>query len=256
MIERMSILAKASIIAFMLHAWVVLAFAVDVTVAPVVVPSKTSASIRWVTDVECGTTVRYGQSADQLTGKVQGGVGTKHQVQLDGLKPGTRYYFSVGTAKKSLQTGDFITQGRAPSVENKPNSTNHGNPAGEPKASPIAAKVEGKPIYTPPPTARTWGTLPTLQDHFDRHAADFNCTSKEDYAARAWIFLQRAMDEGLPAKQDQSDGTIRVWEPKTRTFAAYNRNFTTKTYFRPNSPDYFQRQPGRAVKLRRTPAAL
>ena len=44
---------------------------------------------------------------------------------------------------------------------------------------------------------------------------------------------------------DDSDGTIRVWDPKTRAFAAYNRDGTTRTYFKPGSPDYFERQPGR-----------
>lgn len=260
MIGRMPALLKFCLFVFMLHVWVPLAIAVDVTEAPVVAPSTNSASIHWATDVECGTTVRYGLSADQLTGKAEGGVGTKHQVQLNGLKPGTKYFFSAGTAKKTLQTGNFITQGGTPSAEAsggpggpKPSPATKApqpNPATPPKATPPAVK----PAYTPPPTAKTWGALPTLQDHFDRHGADFNCTSKEDYAAKAWIFLQRAMDEGLPAKQDESDGTIRVWEPKTRSFAAYNRNFTTKTYFRPNSPEYFQRQPGKSVKLRRAPA--
>ena len=37
------------------------------------------------------------------------------------------------------------------------------------------------------------------------------------------------------------------------TFAAYNRNFTTKTFFKPNSADYFQRQPGKPVRLRHAP---
>ena len=74
--------------------------------------------------------------------------------------------------------------------------------------------------------------------------------SPDDYAAKAWLFLQRAKDEGLPAKFDESDGTIRVWDGLSRSFAAYNRNFTTKTFFKPGSADYFNRQPGRAVRLR------
>ncbi len=39
------------------------------------------------------------------------------------------------------------------------------------------------------------------------------------------------------------------FDPKTRAFAAYNRDGTTRTFFKPNSRDYFDRQPGRPVKL-------
>ncbi|MBK8093886.1 MAG: hypothetical protein IPK32_18390 [Verrucomicrobiaceae bacterium] len=48
-------------------------------------------------------------------------------------------------------------------------------------------------------------------------------------------------------KIDDTDGTLRVFDPKTRAFAAYTRSGKTKTYFRPNNPSYWQRQPGRAV---------
>jgi hypothetical protein len=43
---------------------------------------------------------------------------------------------------------------------------------------------------------------------------------------------------------------LRVWDPKTRSFAAYTREGLTKTYFKPGSPDYFERQPGRPVRLK------
>ena len=36
----------------------------------------------------------------------------------------------------------------------------------------------------------------------------------------------------------------------------YNRDGTTKTYFKPGSPDYFDRQPGRPVKLNRATPQL
>ena len=44
------------------------------------------------------------------------------------------------------------------------------------------------------------------------------------------------------------EGVRRVFDPKTRAFAAYNRNGTTKTFFKPESRDYFERQPGELVK--------
>ena len=49
-------------------------------------------------------------------------------------------------------------------------------------------------------------------------------------------------------KWDDSDDTLRVWEPATRTFAAYDRRGRTRTFFKPSNPDYWTRQPGRSVK--------
>jgi pyocin large subunit-like protein len=88
----------------------------------------------------------------------------------------------------------------------------------------------------------------TLQDHYERHGADFASKSADDYAAQAWHFLQRAKREALPMKEDETDGTIRVWDPKTRSFAAYTERGRTRTYFRPNNSSYWDRQPGRPIK--------
>jgi pyocin large subunit-like protein len=90
----------------------------------------------------------------------------------------------------------------------------------------------------------------SLRDHFVRHGRDFGSTSPEHYARQAWEFLQRAMDEGLPAKVDE-DGVIRVYEARTKSFAAYNRDGTAKTFFKPQRPDYFRDQPGKLIRLKR-----
>jgi pyocin large subunit-like protein len=95
----------------------------------------------------------------------------------------------------------------------------------------------------------TWGHTDSLADHFARHGSDFHARDAEDYAAQAAAFLQRARTEGLPAKRD-SDGSLRIYDPMTGAFGAYNRNGTTRTYFKPGNPDYFQRQPGTPVDLR------
>lgn len=124
------------------------------------------------------------------------------------------------------------------------------------KASPSIAKPNStntpSPALSPPPARKTWGKLSTLQDHFDRHGKDFDAKDPDDYAAQAWLFLQRAKSEGLPAKRDSS-GVLRVYDPKSRAFAAYNRNGTTKTYFKPRRRDYFEDQPGESVDLRPKP---
>jgi pyocin large subunit-like protein len=95
----------------------------------------------------------------------------------------------------------------------------------------------------------TWGHVDSLPDHFARHGRDFHARDAEDYAAQAAAFLQRARTEGLPAKRD-TDGSLRIYDPATGAFGAYNRNGTTRTYFKPGSPDYFERQPGTSIDLR------
>ena len=233
-------------------------FAVVVNEAPVITPTENSVSMKWGTDAECGTLLKLGLNKNALTRKVEGEVGIKHQVQANELLPGTEYFYTIGTSKKPLLEGSFTTKGKSPKgtpPPPAPAAKQETKPA--PKATPAATKPTeapaAKPTYTPPPTSKTWGDKYSLQDHYNRHGADFAAKNPDDYAAKAWLFLQRAMDEGLPAKQDESDGTIRVWDGKSRSFAAYNRNFTTKTYFKPNSGDYFTRQPGKPVRLRHAP---
>jgi len=88
-----------------------------------------------------------------------------------------------------------------------------------------------------------------LPDHFARHGGDFHAKDADDYARMSWEFLQRAKADGLPAKVDEEE-VLRVFDPRTGTFAAYNRDGTTKTFFKPGGHDYFERQPGRDVNLK------
>jgi len=94
-----------------------------------------------------------------------------------------------------------------------------------------------------------WGRPSTLEDHFVRHGRDFQARDAADYACQAHLFLERAKTTGLPAKRD-ADGSLRVFDPRTGAFGAYNADGTTKTYFKPGSRDYFQRQPGTPIDLR------
>ena len=115
---------------------------------------------------------------------------------------------------------------------------------GREKAAPRASAGS-----TAPHAAETWGNPASLPDHFARHGADFGARNAEDYARMAAQFLERANAEALPAKID-SAGTLRIFDYRTGTFGAYNRDGTTKTFFKPGTRDYFERQPGRSVNLR------
>lgn len=212
----------------------------------------TSATVRWHTEVPTGTRVHFGVAPNQLTKSVEGEVTVLHEAVLGGLQPGTTYFFTVGTARKVLTTGQFTTLS-SPAGGSSPDATSPvekvrialGRWLGkDPKAPPPQAS----PVSERVPTARaTWGNPASLQDHFDRHGADFGAKSPEDYAAQAWRFRQRARSGGLRVKVDD-EGVQRVFDPATGAFAAYNRDGTTKTFFKPGSRDYFTRQPGQPAK--------
>lgn len=229
--------------------------AVELLGAPQVQVTAASAILTWQTDVACGTRVQYGFSADKLEQKSEGPVTAQHEVTLSNLKAGTVYHYSLGSARQRLHSGTFETSG-ASSVAVAPSAP----PA--PSRKSILDKVIGllgpdeKPVAkspaTPtqpraPPTHQTWGRMETLQDHFVRHGPDFQSRSADDYAAQAWLFLQRAKQGHLPMKWDDGEGTLRVFDPQTRAFAAYNREGRTKTFFRPGNSSYWQRQPGRPI---------
>lgn len=209
---------------------------------PVVALTPTTAVIRWTTDVESGSRVQFGLSPARLDRREQSDVGTNHEVRLTGLKPGTTYHYSVGTARVPLATNSFTTPLRENDAAAAP-STQAGVSPAAPPATPATQP-------RPPPTRITWGSLRTLQDHFDRHGADFAALDPDDYAAQAWLFLVRAKTDGLPAKVD-SEGVVRVFDSKSGAFAAYNPDGTTKTYFKPGRRGYFADQPGQSVDLRK-----
>ena len=227
-----SIVLSAALIGVQVHA-------VELTSPPAVTPAEHAATIVWRTDVASGSRVNFSTRDDLLDQRADGEVTATHTVTLTDLQSGTTYYYAVGSARTRLAKGSFTTTGKGAAgsktsaVEAKP------KPEAPAKPAPLPDKA--------PPTRLTWGYLPSLQDHYDRHGRDFKSTSPDDYAAKAWLFLQRAKAEGLSMKLDD-DGTVRVWDGATRSFAAFNRNGTTKTYFRPNNPLYWTVQPGRKIQ--------
>jgi hypothetical protein len=78
----------------------------------------------------------------------------------------------------------------------------------------------------------TWNTPRTLLDHFQRHWTDVWAASKEEYANAATRFLQDARAAGYDVKV--AGNTLRVWDPRTRTFAAYTLDGNTRTIFKPD----------------------
>lgn len=239
---------RLAVLAFGLLAWCGNALAaVEIVSGPKAEVAATSAVVRWKTNVECGSRMKFGVAPDALNRKAETpGVTVDHAVTLEALQPGTTYFFSVGTARVMLATGSLTTVG-------KPGSGGPAPPGGDQKPSSKAKKdrpasAAAAPVRVPP-LSKMWGNPGSLPDHFARHGGDFGAKSAEEYARMSWEFLQRAKAEGLPAKYDESDETLRVWDPKTHTFAAYHRDGRAKTFFKPDSRGYFDRQPGKSVKL-------
>jgi hypothetical protein len=220
--------------------------AVELRGQPQVAATADTATIEWLTDVACGTRVQYGPAPAALNQRAEGGVTNDHRICLQRLKPGTTYYFSLGSARAQLAAGSFTTEsegsGASAAAAPPPSLLRRVLNAISPDKKSNALQP------APAPSARqTWSHLDSLQDHFDRHGRDFDSQSPDDYAAQAWRFLQRARAESLPMKLDDTEGTLRVFDPATRTFAAYNKRGMTKTFFKPDNPTYWQHQPGRSV---------
>lgn len=88
-----------------------------------------------------------------------------------------------------------------------------------------------------------WGNVKTLQDHFDRHGGDFGASSPLDYAKFANDFYNNR--ENYLVKTDES-GIKRIYDPETNSFGAYNKNGSTRSFFKPSGKQgYFDRQPGK-----------
>ncbi|MBL9146752.1 MAG: fibronectin type III domain-containing protein [Verrucomicrobiaceae bacterium] len=220
--------------------------AVTVVSGPEVNAQTNKAEITWKTDVVSGTKVSFGKNERFLAEKAEGSTGLSHTVQLSNLEEGTTYFFAFGTARVQLGTGRFTTAGSRQVAASSVDPKSRPISATAAKSAVLIKPTTDAPMVAPA-TSMTWGNLDSLQDHFDRHGADFAASSPDDYAAKAWRFLQRAKREGLPMKWDDSDRTLRVWDPKSRSFAAYDSRGKARTYFKPSNPTYWDRQPGRSV---------
>lgn len=70
------------------------------------VATDTSMVVRWRTDALARSRVRYGTEPGQLYKVVDNTAwSTEHEIKLTGLKPGTKYYYAIGTLKDTLQYG-------------------------------------------------------------------------------------------------------------------------------------------------------
>jgi hypothetical protein len=87
-----------------------------------------------------------------------------------------------------------------------------------------------------------WADVKTLQEHVKNHSKDFNSRSARDYARQAKSFYERGFKEKLPMVQDRS-GIVRIYDPKTNSFGSYNKDGTTRTFYKPaDGVKYYEQQ--------------
>jgi RHS repeat-associated protein len=95
-------------------------------------------------------------------------------------------------------------------------------------------------------TSESWANAATLGKHFTKHGSDFGAESADDYARMASEFFQNGSASKLPTKID-ADGTIRMFDPASNTFGAFAPSGQAKTFFKPTSNSYWDKQPGTIV---------
>ena len=127
----------------------------------------------------------------------------------------------------------------------------------DPAKPPLAAaslteQINAKRALSDTDILRSWGNPASLPDHFARHGRDFDAQNADEYALLAYQFRHRATVEPYRAKID-NQRVLRIYDPETGSFGAYNSDGTTKTFFKPGRAGYFDRQPGREIDLRNLP---
>ncbi len=69
--------------------------------------TPTSMIVRWRTDIPTDSRVRFGISQESLTSNADNPTGTtEHEVQVSGLTPNTKYFYSLGTSTYTLPGAD------------------------------------------------------------------------------------------------------------------------------------------------------
>lgn len=81
-----------------------------------------------------------------------------------------------------------------------------------------------------------------LDEHYDKHGAEFGRIGKQDYLRLAQQ-LRDAEVGGAVLQTVRSDGVTTRFDRETGAFVAFNRDGTIRTFFKPNDGErYYRRQ--------------
>jgi hypothetical protein len=124
----------------------------------------------------------------------------------------------------------------------------------EAEASAVAATVAVEAEATLPatfaelPEPAGWARREKLVSHFVDHGDDFGALTPSEYVEQSKRLLDEARGGILRVKVDPDRRVIRVFDPATGRFGSFNPDGSTRTYFRPKSTTYFDRQPGTELR--------
>jgi hypothetical protein len=92
-----------------------------------------------------------------------------------------------------------------------------------------------------------WGKAETLDKHFTDHGGDFGAKTREEYVEMSQKFFDTALsDQNAVLRVDLDQKIVRIYDPATNTFGAYNLDdHTTRTFFKPSSETYWPRNAGK-----------
>ena len=97
-------------------------------------------------------------------------------------------------------------------------------------------------------TGRAWGTRVgfvnerRLEEHYDKHGAEFGRITKQDYLHQAQL-LRDAQVGGPVLETVRRDGVTTRFDRQTGAFVAFNADGTIRTFFKPNDGErYYRRQ--------------
>ncbi|OFW99438.1 MAG: hypothetical protein A3D94_10760 [Alphaproteobacteria bacterium RIFCSPHIGHO2_12_FULL_66_14] len=114
------------------------------------------------------------------------------------------------------------------------------------------AATDSRPVEaSEPETATRWGAsvgfadARRLDEHFEKHGAEFGRITKQDYLRQAQLL--RDAKVGDPVLETvRRDGVTTRFDKQTGAFIAFNPNGVIRTFFKPNDGErYYRRQAGR-----------
>lgn len=117
---------------------------------------------------------------------------------------------------------------------------------GAPAVVPPSSGVEAR--QPPADESGGWGTAVgfadqrRLDEHYQKHGAEFGRISRQDYLRQAQL-LRDARVGGPILQAVRQDGVTTRFDRDTGAFVAFNPNGVIRTFFKPNDGErYFRRQ--------------
>jgi len=99
-----------------------------------------------------------------------------------------------------------------------------------------------------PGAARGWGAAVgfadarRLDEHFEKHGAEFGRITKQDYLRQAQLLRDARLGDPI-LETVRRDGVVTRFDRQTGAFIAFNSNGVIRTFFKPNDGErYYRRQ--------------